>query len=190
MISAIKEFMFQRHFKRLHHRPVQPAEGQINRLNSITILCKSPFHPVLEVREAVQYFRARDIICQAYIFDPKATEPWSDGMIELIAKDEFQWFGIPKKNLLIKWLSYKSDLLIFLNPDHSARMRYLCAASNSRLKSTVDYGHRLDEFVDFSLQLNTLESKNVKELCRSIYEALENISSRTWTSDSSVPALH
>ncbi len=176
MIDAIRDHLFRRHFKKLNLPRSEYAQSEVNRLRSATVLAATPHHTIGDLQEAVDFFDRSGILCQGYYIDLSKTPPEPSSNIDVITKEDVIWIGIPRKELLIKWLSYSTDLLISLNPGHSALMRYLCAASNCQLKTAIDYGNAQEKAIDFYLQVRHPETKNLRELCAAIYEALKNIS--------------
>jgi len=95
------------------------------------------------MKDIKSFFDKMQISLHIYLLREKGDPLTEIDRVNIISRDDCEWYGVPSQEILINWLANKTDLLILSDPDRLPLMRYLCAASNSKLKSAV-----IDNIID------------------------------------------
>jgi|GEM_PF-2123285 len=181
MRSILKEKLFRKHYnKLLHSRRDKTHKDSINTISSITILAAAKNHSVDSIKKAPAFFRKMDLQCDVYVVKDPSDQIDISANLNLISSKDCMWYGVPSQEILIEWLANKTDLLILANPDREPLMKYLCAASNSKLKSTLTYRDQQNDDIDIDLWIDIANANNVtlEEQCRLTYMMLTNLGLR------------
>ena len=177
MRSLFRERVFKKHYKNLiESRQGRTGKPTVNQISSVTILAAAKNHSLKDLEEAPKYFTEMGMTCYTYIVqDGKdVLEELTD--FHIIKSDECLWYGVPSQEILIKWLAHKTDLLIVSNPGQDILIKYLCAASNSKLKSSFHTNGLQKKDMDIDLWVsNNGEEISLKEQCKLIYETLTQL---------------
>ena len=118
--------------------------------------------------------------CYVYVIREKGEIIEKNKYVHVINHEECEWYGVPSQEILIHWLSHKTDLLIVSNPNNKLLMKYLCAASNSKLKTCVTYqGEAVrDRYIDFCVDVQQANLLPLLDQCQLIYTNLTKIGMR------------
>ncbi len=171
MIGSIKKHYYKTHLNKIPAR--ESSKGRTNQLRSVTILSDDDFSNISDMRDAMGAFERAGIQADGFLVSTKADD--SDDTIVIIGPKDIHWYDIPKQETMISWLQHKTDLLIVLNPNSSPVIKYLCASSNSLLKTAVAFSGDYDEYVDFCIEVADDRQKNIGGLCQAIYTELLRI---------------
>ena len=180
MRGLFKDRLFNKHYsKLLSDKKNKTQSSFVNTISSITLLAKAKDHTYLELERAPKYFRDLGMSCDLYIIVDKNDEIKSIPGMKTIDRQECMWYEVPSQEIIIKWLSNKTDLLIVSNPQ-GLLMKYLCAASNSKLKaSTPGKGFRPEDLdIDFWVEPKASDDVTLSAQCRLTYEMLAKLGIR------------
>jgi len=177
MLDLVRKQYFRKEYEvLLTSQDLRAKSEEPNELKSITILCDSNRNQLVDLEEVVAQFRKRGVKTYGY-FCTDETEVVKKTRIGLLSKKEASWYRVPNQKVLIDWLSRKTDLLIAINRDQDLFMQYLIAASNSRLKASLDFGSvKRDISIDFYVKVKKAHNGTLVEDCNLIYEMLEELS--------------
>ena len=180
MKSLIREKVFRKHYsKLLQSRKKKDARPSVNTVTSVTILTSSKVCTMEELKTSASYFSDLGIICHPYFLVYKSDD--LDLLQDVIViHAENCKYGVPNQDLLVKWLAKKSDLLIAFNPKKELLIKYLCAASNSKLKSSIKTEGIRYEDLDIDIWVDDHRSVNIplNERCQLIYEMITSLGIR------------
>ena len=180
MRALFRDRLFNKHYDKLiEDRKTKRPQTSINTISSITILAQAKDHSYVELEKGPGYFRHIGIACDLYVIVDKGDEIKNIPGMRTIDVSECEWYGIPSQEILIKWLSNKTDLLIVSQPD-GLLMKYLCAASNSKLKASMTIQGRSNDDMDIDLWIDSGEKREISLLqqCRITYETLTKLGIR------------
>lgn len=177
MIKLIKSYFFNKHYQKLLESKTESKPTAINTFSSVTIIGSGEHHPSATLREASLFFKKLDIDCHLFM-TIKDKNDNGDNDINYISKEDCLWYGVPRQELLIKWLSHKTDLLISLFPQETPLHNYLVASSNSRLKSGIKMFEQMDFSLDFTLSDSMASKLSPIEQCKKIYSSISSIGVR------------
>ena len=178
MRGLLKERLFRKHYNSLlESRKNKKSKYTVNTVSSVTLLASSKHHTLDIIAKAPKYFRNMGMTCDVYIVRDKSDFIDVSAGVNLINTHECTWYDVPSQEILIKWLANKTDLLILSNPDRQPLLKYLCAASNSKLKSTLNYKHQQNDDIDIDLWIDIAnpEKVNLEEQCKLTYSTLTRI---------------
>lgn len=175
MITSLKRKLFLKQLGKLKTHSYQTPTNQINTLSSFTILATSAHCQIRDLSEAVTKLKKLGLEGGAFFAPDRSEDVTLQPYTEIINKEDYNWYNIPTQDFLVKWLSVSSDLLIVINPDHSPLLRYLCAASNCRLKAAIDFGYERDEAIDFYLTLKDAGRRAPYDLSLALIKELQRI---------------
>lgn len=181
MRGLLRDKLFKKHYKKLiHSRSNKDRKSSINTISSITILATAKDHTLEALEQAPKYFRKMGITCDIYVLRDKNHQFESVPNFNIIDREECMWYGIPSQEILIQWLAKKTDLLIFSDPTQQPLMKYLCAASNSKLKSSFTFsGYETDDLdIDLWIDTKASDNKSLSNQCKLTYKTLLNIGIR------------
>jgi hypothetical protein len=183
MRAFLKERLFRKHYdKLLNTRRKISGSTTINTISSITILTAARHHDWGSIKSAYRYFSNLKLSCDIYVVRDAGDNIEVDSIpnLHLIDAKDCMWYDVPNQEILIDWLANKTDLLILSDPDQMPLMKYLCAASNSKLKSTIKHSDQVDDDIDIDLwiDMSHSEDKSIITQCRTTYEMLTNIGIR------------
>lgn len=178
MRGLLKERLFRKHYNRLlESRKTKKLKSAVNTISSVTLLAAAKHHSLDIVVKAPKYFRNMGMTCDVYIVRDKSDDIDVTAAVNLIDISECMWYDVPSQEILIKWLANKTDLLILSNPERQPLLKYLCAASNSKLKSTLTYEHQQNDDIDIDLWIDVAnpEKVNLEEQCKLTYTTLTRL---------------
>ncbi len=178
MRALFKEKLFKKHYDKLIvSRKEKSRKPSINSILSITILVAAKNTTAEDIRKSMFYFQRMGMICYVYVIKEKGEVVEKIKDVNTISQEDCLWYGVPSQEILIDWLSNKTDLLILSNPGNMLLMKYLCAASNSKLKTSVTYqGKDLkDQNIDFCVDVPQAELLPLIDQCQLIYTNLMKI---------------
>lgn len=171
MVDMIKRYFFNKQYEKV--RAISDKTKGTNRLQSVTILAEHPTYTTDDLKKAMNFFKKKDLECDGFMVVTELTEQ-TDNSIQYISKKDCYWYDIPKQEVLIHWLQHKTDLLMVIDPNGSRIMKYLCASSNSLLKSAVAFDNDCEENIDFYLEPNSKQS-TIYDLTAALYTELIRI---------------
>ena len=175
MIEPLKKYLFDQQYRKVKLENKSFLKNKINGLTSITILADGAKYDLQAMVESVNHFSKIGIDCDAFLTTDRE-DSVNNERVELInTKTECHWYNVPKPEMLIKWLQHKTDLLIVINPNRSRLIKYLCASSNSLLKSAVIFDDKWDRNVDFCLEAKQSADSNIQALVTGVYQELLKI---------------
>ncbi len=175
MLSIIRQRLFDQHYKKLLSKQKDRSRPQsVNHFSTVTILVSGEFHRANDLREAKKYLKKQNIIAHPYLLDNSEKGIDHEG-VSVISRDDCTWYGLPSQELLINWLTQKTDLLIAANPADAPLMKYLTASSNSRLKASLEYNIEPDPTIDLYVGTPAPFELSLKEQCKLIFKTLSQI---------------
>ena len=181
MRGLLRDRLFKKHYNKLiQSRSKKGHKTSINTISSITILATTKDHSIEALEKAPKYFRKMGITCEIYVLKGKKEHFDIIPEFNIIDREECMWYGIPSQEILIHWLEKKTDLLIFSDVAQEPLMKYLCAASNSKLKSSFTYkGYEQDDLdIDLWIDIKEAEEQSLIKQCKMTYKTLLNIGIR------------
>lgn len=181
MRAIFRERLFKKHYDKLIlSRKDRVPKAAVNSISSVTILAIAKHHPTDELKKSLAYFQSMDMACHIYLLIEKGEEVEIDKDVHIIHQEECEWYGVPSQEILIAWLAHKTDVLIVSNPNDNLLMKYLCAASNSKLKTSLTYqGKKMnDPSIDFCVDVPQNSVLPLYEQCTTIYTYLTRIGVR------------
>lgn len=175
MVSSIRQIFFDRHYKKLLSKETEVTRtSSVNTLSTVTLLVSGEYHRASDLRAAKKYLQQQNITAHPYLVDD-TNKGIDDEGVSLISRADCTWYGIPSQELIINWLSNKTDLLIAANPSDAPLMRYLTASSNSRLKTSLDYETTQDPTIDLYITTKAPFDLSLKDQCKLILDTLKLI---------------
>ena len=86
-------------------------------------------------------------------------------------------YGVPNQEILIKWLANKTDLLIVSYSFKELLIKYLCAASNSKLKSSIKHPKVKPSDLDIDLWVDPHQDKTllIRDQCELIFDTIAKL---------------
>ena len=180
MRSLFREKFFKKHYDKLVHSRSSMSRPSVNSVSSVTVLTDSRLHDTDELHKTLDYFRSMEMVCHIYLTKNKNQVVELTRDVHVIKLEDCEWYGVPSQEILISWLANKTDLLIVANPNNLLVMKYLCAASNSKLKTAITYdGKKIDDpFIEFFVDVDQKEYLPLDKQCKLIYSALSKIGIR------------
>lgn len=176
MLDLVRKKFFNEEYEKLMaSQEIRPTPEGPNHLRSVTILASQKSDSLNDVNACVSKFRKNGIKAYGYLIvqDPSIENKTKIG---LLSRKDASWYGVPDQNVLIMWLSRKTDVLIAINKYQDLFMQYLIAASNSRLKSSLDFGNLpRDRNIDFYVSVDKNHKVDLLKDCRLIYNSLHQL---------------
>lgn len=171
-----RRFFNEKYDKLIASQMSRPVSDETNHLQTVTILNDAKIASFEELSQTVASFRKMGIKAYGYFCTADPLEDPSSAIVQLNKKDA-SWYAVPNQSILIEWLSRKTDLLIAINPFEDLFIRYLIAASNSRLKASLDFNKsQLDLNIDFYVKVKKDHKPNLLADCKLIYRMLGELS--------------
>jgi len=177
MRGILRERLFNKHYDKLLSNRSGKKSFSVNTISSVTVLAPASFIKEGDLKKTKLYFDKLQIALHLYLLREKGDPVTDIDRVSIINREDCEWYGVPSQEILIQWLANKTDLLIMSDPDHLPLMRYLCAASNSKLKSSL-HSHKInkqDYDIDLWIDTPTAENITVAEQCRRTYTTLSNL---------------
>lgn len=180
MRGILRDRLYNKHYNKLISSRSESTKKSVNTISSVTILAPGKYHPSEQFSKANKYFSKLNIACDIYVLQEKNETVEVGEHISIIKREECEWYGVPSQEILIQWLSNKTDLLILSDPDRLPLMKYLCAASNSKLKSALAHpqydAHELD--IDLWIDAKGTSSISLAKQCELTYTTLTKLGIR------------
>lgn len=173
-MRALKDFLYNKQFKKIRQEKKTFLKAEKNVIESLTILTDAQHYDMSQLNAAIVHFTKMGLDCDGFLVNALTNESDNERM-ELITPKDCNWYNVPSQEVLVKWLQHKTSLLIVINPSNHPTVKYLNATSNCLLKSAVVFGERELEGVNFALQVDSGDSKSLKDLCNTLYKELINI---------------
>jgi len=171
----IKKSLFNKDYQKLlASQNAKERVSDVNNLTSLSILISSNNYALEKLNETIEFFRSKGLKAYGYTV-VQNIDPEEKSKIEQLSRKHCSWSGVPQQSLLIQWLARKTDLLIALNPDKDPLLKYLTACSNSKLKTSLDFGGNKDVSIDIYVNDPRVLSAGIKKQCQAIYKTLESI---------------
>ena len=181
MRGILQDKLFNKHYlKLIHSQSSSSKKPSVNTVSSVTLLASAKNHSQEDIIEARRYFLNLGLICEVYIIFDKKDEASLLPEYHIIDREQCKWYGIPSQEILIQWLANKTDLLIVSNPDQQLLIKYLCAASNSKLKSSIAYKKEYmnDMDIDLWIDIGDRSEASLTEQCKLTYRMIANLGIR------------
>ncbi len=181
MRGILRDRLYNKHYNKLiSSRSGKTKKQSINTFSSVTILAPVKYHKVDDLLKAHKYFSKLNVACDIYALEEKAETMDMTANVTIIKREECEWYGVPSQEILIQWLANKTDLLIMSNPDSLPLMRYLCAASNCKLKSSMVYEGQETSDLDIDLWVDVDNAKSIPldKQCDLTYSTLTKLGIR------------
>jgi len=178
MISILRQRFFDKHYNKLLKKQAGRVKPRaVNTFSTVTLLVSGEYYRSGDLREAKKALKKQNITVHPYLVDT-SSEGIDDEGVSVISKADCTWYGLPSQELLINWLTQKTDLLIASNPADTPLLRYLTASSNSRLKASLEYDIPKDPMIDLYIDTTSPFELSLKEQCQLIYKTLSQIGLR------------
>ncbi len=161
MRGILRDRLYNKHYNKLISSRSESNKKSVNTISSVTILAAIKHHPFGQLTNAHKYFAKLNITCDIYVLQEKNEVADVANHITVIKREDCEWYGVPSQEILIQWLSNKTDLLILSDPDRLPLMKYLCAASNCKLKSTLSRSDLDVHELDIDLWIDPKESSTI-----------------------------
>lgn len=180
MRGILRDRLYNKHYNKLISSRSKSTKKSVNTISSVTILAPGKYHKSEELNKAHKYFSKLNIACDIYVLQEKNEVAEVASHISIIKREDCEWYGVPSQEILIQWLSNKTDLLILSNPDRLPLMKYLCAASNCKLKSALsDPIIDIDELdIDLWIDAKAASSISLAKQCELTYTTLTKLGIR------------
>ena len=176
MRGLLREKLFNKHYNKLLGSRAARTSSSVNTISSVTILVPSKYASPSDVRQLRQYFEGMQLSVYLYLVKEKGEHVEDLNSNTIIDLEECEWYGVPTQEILIQWLAHKTDLLIVNDPDRLPIMRYLTAASNSKLKSTIYHSSLKREDYDIDMWIDASDQHpSLLDQCRLTYETLSKL---------------
>ena len=180
MRGILRDRLYNKHYNKLINSRSESSKKSVNTISSVTILAPAKHHPRGHLTNSYKYFGNLNIACDIYVLQEKNEIAEVDQYISVIKREECEWYGVPSQEILIQWLSNKTDLLILSDPDRLPLMKYLCAASNCKLKSALAHenldAHELD--IDLWIEAKDTSIISLAKQCELTYTTLTKLGIR------------
>ena len=137
MRRILREKLYNKHYDKLLSSRSAQSSSSVNTISSVTVLAPANSLEDDDLKKVKSFFDAMQINLYLYLLREKADPLTELDRINIINREDCEWYGVPSQEILINWLANKTDLLILSDPERLPLMRYLCAASNSKLKSAI-----------------------------------------------------
>lgn len=172
-MKVIKDFLFSQKLEKV--RPTEKAylKTKTNVIQSLTLLTDAQHYDEGQMVDAIAAFTTMGLDCNGFLINASSAVS-ADERIELITSKDCTWYDVPKQNVLVKWLQHKTNLLIVINTGAHPTIRYLKITSNSLLKSAVVFSDRVDEEVNFCVQMSKSDL-SLHKVCMSLYQELMRV---------------
>ncbi len=181
MRGILRDRLYNKHYNKLINSRSESAQKKsINTISSVTILAPITHHTSEQLSKGFKYFSKLNIACDVYVLQEKNEVAEVVEYTTIIKREDCEWYGVPSQEILIQWLSNKTDLLILSNPDHLPLMKYLCAASNCKLKSALTDNRMDKNALDIDLWIDTKDISivSLEKQCELTYTTLTNLGIR------------
>jgi len=172
-----RERLFNKHYNKLIKTKSSDQTFSVNTISSITILAQATYIEDSDLRSSRSFFDKMNLSLHIYLYRGKGDHISELDRVSIINEEDCEWYGVPSQEVLIQWLANKTDLLILHDPEGLPIMRYLCAASNSKLKSTIYKSGMNQEDYDIDLWLDHKQAQylSLTEHCRQTYNTLSRL---------------
>ncbi len=180
MRGILRDRLYNKHYNKLISSRSESTKKSVNTISSVTILAPGKHHLSEQFNKAHKYFTKLNIACDIYVLQEKNEVTEVDSHVSIIKREECEWYGVPSQEILIQWLSNKTDLLILSDPDRLPLMRYLCAASNCKLKSAMALGNLDPDELDIDLWIDAKDASSIslEKQCVLTYTTLTKLGIR------------
>lgn len=176
MRGILRDRLYNKHYDKLLSTRSDRAGSSINTISSVTVLAPVKYVTELDITKTRQFFDGMQITLHFYLLREKGEHISDFDRVSIINIEDCEWYGVPTQEILINWLSNKTDLLIMNDPDRLPIMRYLCAASNSKLKSTVHTSDMSRDHYDIDMWIDAGSVVlSLTDLCKRTYETLSKL---------------
>jgi len=177
MRGILRERLYNKHYSKLLSTRSDKSTSSVNTFSSVTILAPARFIKEDDLKKTKSFFDKMEVRLHLYLLREKGDPIAEIDRVNIIERDDCEWYGVPSQEILIQWLANKTDLLILSDPNHLPLMRYLCAASNSKLKSGLssDKIKRDDYDIDLWIDPSSSGSTSLFGQCKQTYGTLSKL---------------
>ena len=177
MRRILRERLYDKHYSKLLRTRSVSAGRTVNTISSVTVLAPANSIQNDDLKKVKSFFDSMQTGLHLYLLREKADPVTDIDRVNIINREDCEWYGVPSQEILINWLANKTDLLIVSDPERLPLMRYLCAASNSKLKSAI-FDHQVDREqydVDLWIDASSGASLSLFKQCRQTYLTLTKL---------------
>jgi len=176
MRSILRDRLFKKHYDKLFSTKSDKSTKSTNTFSSVTILAPAKYTDNKDLRATRVYFDKMQISLHIYLLREKGDHIGELDRVSVISREECEWYDVPTQDILIQWLANKTDLLIMHDPELLPIMRYLCAASNSKLKSALTNPKLSEDDYDINLWIDLgKDSRTLLSQSQHTYRTLGNL---------------
>ncbi len=177
MRRILRDKLYNKHYDKLLRTRSARSGSSVNTISSVTVLAPASSISDSDMKDIKSFFDKMQINLHIYLLREKG-EPLSEiDRVNIISREDCEWYGVPSQEILINWLANKTDLLIISDPNRQPLMRYLCAASNSKLKSAVydDNINRESYDIDLWIDSSSGVPLSLYKQCEQTYRTLTKL---------------